>query len=115
MTTMHPGYVRAPEMLPVPRPDRIRPEQADGHMCVWCDQEPTVDLGPRLSTHTGALHRWRPRACRPCAVREAGRVLTIHTDRCGRCRQRGDCPDARALHRLATAPRSRPATRRPDR
>jgi hypothetical protein len=114
---MHPGYIRAPELLPVPRPDRIRPEQEAGTRCVWCrrTRELPVDLGPRLSTHTGAVRRWRPRACQPCAAREAARVFTIHTDKCARCVHRDWCPDARALYDLSIASRSRPAARRPDR
>lgn len=103
MTAVHPDFVRASEMLPVPRPDRIRPEQADGSACVWCGQPPAVDLGSRLSTHTGALHRWNPRACQACAAEQAGRVLGIHTGQCARCRQRDRCPDARALRDLATS------------
>jgi hypothetical protein len=104
---MHPGFIRAPELLPVPRPDRVRSEQAAGTVCVWCDQPPTVDLGPRLSTGDGALHRWHPRACLDCTGREAARVYGVHVTTCGRCRQQGDCPDARALHRLSLADRRR--------
>ncbi|MBL3666372.1 hypothetical protein JL475_10285 [Streptomyces sp. M2CJ-2] len=116
---MNEAFVRAAELLPVPRPDRVRPQQADGITCVWCGEAPTVNLGPRLSTSTGAtpgpLHRWHPRACAPCAEREAGQVLSIHTERCARCLDRDHCPDARALHQLADDSRSRPAVRRPDR
>ena len=117
---MNPAFVSAPELLPVPRPDRIQPEQEAGTMCVWCRRTRAlpVDLGPRLSTHTGAVRRWRPRACQTCAAREAARVLTIHIDRCGRCtpRARYYCEDARALHTLAQsipqAPAAGPRRRR---
>lgn len=102
-TVVHPGYVRAAELLPLPRRERVRPDQAEGRECVWCDQPPTIDLGPRISAHEGGLHRWRPGACRACAGREAARVLNIHVTNCQRCRA-GGCSDARALHQLATGP-----------
>jgi len=115
---MHPDHLQAGELLAVPRPDRVRPEQADGTMCVWCDQPPTVDLGVRLSTssghHPGGLRRWHPRACQSCAGRYAADVLASHTTRCHACR-RQHCPDARALYELSIASRSRPAARRPGR
>ncbi|MER7738907.1 hypothetical protein ABTX34_11370 [Streptomyces sp. NPDC096538] len=115
MTVVHPGFVCAPELLPVPRPDRVHPEQAAGRACVWCGKEPTIDLGTRLSTHTGAVQSWAPRACQPCAAREAARVLAIHVTNCHRCRGRDGCPDARALRQLAADSRSRTAIRRPGR
>jgi hypothetical protein len=114
VTTVHPDFVRAPELLPVPRPDRIRPEQAAGRLCVWCgESEPTVGLGSRLTTRLGAVDTWAPRACQPCAASEAARVLAIHVTNCYRCCVRDGCADARALRQLADS-RSRPE-RRPGR
>ena len=115
---MHPDYIQAGELLAVPRPDRVRPEQAAGTMCVWCDQPPTVDLGVRLSTssgqHPGRLRRWHPHACQACAAQHAADVYATHITRCHACRP-VYCQDARALHDLSIASRSRPAVRRPDR
>jgi hypothetical protein len=114
VTAVHPDFVRAPELLPVPRPDRIRPEQAAGRLCVWCgESEPTVGLGSRLTTRLGAVDTWAPRACQPCAAREAARVLAIHVTNCYRCCVRDGCADARALRQLADS-RYRPE-RRPGR
>ncbi|MGA5330938.1 hypothetical protein ACPCJT_20135 [Streptomyces griseoincarnatus] len=107
--------MRAPELLPVPRPDQVHPEQTAGRACVWCGSEPTVDLGTRLTTRLGTIDTWAPRACDGCAAREADRVLTIHVTNCYRCRCRDRCPDARALRELAANSRSRPAVRRPGR
>lgn len=115
MTTVHPDFVRAPELLPVPRPDRVHPEQAAGRACVWCAAEPTVPLGTRLTTRLGTVASWAPRACDSCASREAARVLTIHVKNCHLCRSRDRCPDARAFRELAAGSRSRSALRRPDR
>ncbi|MFF5801580.1 hypothetical protein [Streptomyces albogriseolus] len=114
MTAVHPGYVRAPELLPVPRPDHIHPEQAAGRACVWCAAEPTIGLGTRMTTRLGAVVSWAPRSCQPCAAREAARVLAIHARSCYRCCVHDRCPDARALRQLADS-RSRPEVRRPDR
>lgn len=111
---MHPRFVRAPELLPVPRPDQIHPEQTAGRACVWCEAEPTIDLGTRMTTRLGAVVSWAPRACQPCAAREAARVLSIHVRSCYRCCVHDRCPDARALRKLADS-RSRPEDRRPDR
>ncbi|MCI3153242.1 hypothetical protein ELQ39_16030 [Streptomyces sp. GB4-14] len=105
--------MRAPELLPVPRPDRIHPEQAAGRTCVWCTAEPTISLGTRMTTRLGTVVSWAPRACHPCAAREAARVLAIHIRSCYRCCVRDGCPDARALRQLADS-RSRSDIRRPD-
>lgn len=102
---MHPDFVRAPELLPVPRPDRIHPEQAAGRACVWCAHEATISLGTRLTTRLGSVDTWAPRACHGCAAREAGRVLAIHIANCYRCRSRDRCLDAQALRRLAAGGR----------
>jgi hypothetical protein len=111
---MHPGFVRAVELLPVPRPDHIHPDQAAGSACVWCGKEPTVGLGSRLTTRLGTVNAWAPRACQPCAASEAARVLAIHVTSCYRCCCRDRCADARALRQLADS-RSRPEDRRPGR
>lgn len=96
-----PDIADALVMLPVPRPDRITAEQANGLTCVWCDEPPTLHLGPRLSTHGGDLHRWTPRACQPCAARQAARVYRLHIKTCARCSHREYCSDSRALYNLA--------------
>ena len=114
MTRMHPGFVRAPELLPVPRPDPIHPEQVAGRACVWCAGEPTIPLGTRLTARLGRVGSWAPTACQDCAALEAGRVHAIHVRSCYRCRAGDSCPDARALRHLAAAPRLRPAAGRPD-
>jgi hypothetical protein len=106
VTVVHPDFVRAVELLPVPRPDRIHPEQAAGRACVWCGEgEPSVSLGARLTTRLGAVNSWAPRSCEACAVREAARVLAIHVTNCYRCCVRDGCADARALRRLAKSRR----------
>lgn len=108
-------FVRGPELLAVPRPDHLQPEQAAGRACVWCgESEPTIGLGSRLTTHLGAVNTWAPRACTACAAREADRVLAIHITNCYRCCVRDGCADARALRQLADS-RSRPEDRRPGR
>jgi hypothetical protein len=98
---VHPDFVDARQMLAVPRLDTRTEAQAAGADCVWCEAAAPVDLGPRLSVFQGALHRWNPRACRPCARREAGRVYELHIRACARCTPLVCCEDARALHALS--------------
>src|SRR5690606_15761633 len=97
--------VRGPELLAVPRPDHLQPEQAAGLRCVWCARPPTVSLSTRLSTSSAPerLRRWPPPACAPCTRTPAARVLAVHL---GSCRRRAPpggfyCADARALSALA--------------
>ena len=98
---MNPGFVNAPEMLPVPKAAGLATERVEGKRCVWCGAAATVELGPRLSVVDAALQRWEPRACRSCARREASRVYDIHIRTCARCSHGEYCPDARALYTLA--------------
>jgi hypothetical protein len=98
---VNPGFVNAPEMLPVPKAAGLAPERVEGKRCVWCGSAASVELGPRLSVVDGALKRWEPRACRSCARREAGRVYDIHITTCARCTHRDYCPDSQGLYTLA--------------
>lgn len=112
MTT---GYTCAAAMLPMPRTAGLASEQMDGTVCVWCARTPDgggIVLGPRISVIGGSLRRWEPRACRPCASRQAARVYGIHIGTCARCSHGDFCPDSHALHRLALEcrPLDRPST-----
>lgn len=101
MTT---GYACAAEMLAMPKTTGLAPEQMDGTVCVWCARTPDgggIVLGPRISVIAGSLRRWLPRACRPCAGREAARVYGIHIGTCARCSHGDFCPDSQALRALA--------------
>ena len=98
---MNPAFVCATEMLPVPKLIGLDDDQRAGLRCVWCGGPPALTLGPRLGADTGELHRWTPRACRPCAAREAGHVYRAHGRTCAHCTPTVYCPDRRALHALA--------------
>lgn len=98
---MNAGFVDAVGMLPMPNARSLARKRIDGACCVWCGGTAVMDLGPRLSVVDGALKRWEPRACRPCAAREAARVYGIHIQSCARCTHHDYCPDARALHALS--------------
>lgn len=102
-TPVHPAFVDAHQMLPLPRFKTLPATRTSGKRCVWCGATATVPLGPRLSTHNGTLHRWNPRSCDPCTRREAARVYQLHIRSCARCAPRLYCEDARALHELSTA------------
>ncbi|MCT9084113.1 hypothetical protein [Streptomyces fulvoviolaceus] len=95
--------MNAAEMLPAPKTADLTPKRISGTVCVWCGKTPQVALGIRLSVIGDALSRWWPRACQPCAAREAARVHAIHLTTCARCTHRDYCPDAHALHSLASA------------
>lgn len=97
---MNPGFVTAVEMLPVPKAADLTPERVAGERCVWCGNGADMGIGPRLSVVGGVLQRWTPRACRPCAGREAVRVHGIHIRTCARCSHHDYCPDSQALHTL---------------
>lgn len=99
---MHPAFSDAVEMLCVPRIWKLTAPYRHGEVCVWCGEEPTLDLGPRLSSEDGKLVRWLPRSCLDCAAQEAARVHRIHVRVCARCTPFLYCPDSRALHALAT-------------
>jgi hypothetical protein len=100
---MHPGFVNATEMLPVPRAAGLTRDQVEGKVCVWCGGSPDdhIDLGPRISVVRGKLQRWFPRACQACTGRNAIRVYRLHIGTCARCSHRDYCPDSAALHALA--------------
>lgn len=98
---MNPAFVSAAEMLRAPTAAGLPPQRIKGTLCVWCGQEPSMDLGPRLSVIKGTLQRWHPRSCRPCARSEAARVHGIHRQTCPRCSHGEPCPDGRALYDLA--------------
>ncbi|MCT9078800.1 hypothetical protein [Streptomyces fulvoviolaceus] len=99
---MHPDFVKPAEMLPVPKTAGLASDQISGTVCVWCEKAPEVALGPRVSVIGDILCRWWPRACKPCAGREAARVHGIHITTCARCTHREYCPDSRALVDLAS-------------
>ncbi|MDQ1037288.1 hypothetical protein QFZ75_003704 [Streptomyces sp. V3I8] len=101
---MHPGFVDAAGMLPVPKIHTRREDQREGRACVWCGhrQATLAPLGPRLSADHGLLTRWTPQACSVCIHLHANRVLQIHVGICQECTRMTYCPDARALHALAS-------------
>lgn len=93
------------EMLVMPRVHTLAADQIEGSACVWCASQPkdgtALRLGPRIRIAEDGVRRWWPRACRPCAAAEAGRVYEVHIHSCGRCSHRQYCADSRALYRLA--------------
>lgn len=98
---MNPGFVVAVEMLPMPKAAVLSEAQFGGKQCPWCGGFPEISLGVRLSVASGALLRWKPRACRDCTRKEAARVHGLHVRTCARCTAMVQCQDARALHALA--------------
>ena len=102
---MHPEFVGAVEMLPMPKLRTLTPEQIEGGACPWCGERlpdgTGMRLGPRIGVAGGGVERWFPRACRPCVGKTAARVHRLHTGACARCSHGEHCPDGRALHRLA--------------
>jgi hypothetical protein len=97
---VHPGFVNAVEMLPMPRAVGLPIERIEGERCVWCGGAAAFNLGPRLSTLDGTLHSWRPKGCSACTRQEGRRVFQLHIRNCARCCRTQYCPDARALHAL---------------
>lgn len=97
---MHPDFVKATEMLPMPRLRDLSEAQVQGKQCVWCAGLSTFDLGSRLSTLNGGLHPWRPRGCAACTRSEARRVFRNHIRSCARCNPTRYCVDAQALYAL---------------
>ncbi|GGW81294.1 hypothetical protein [Streptomyces galilaeus] len=97
---MHPGFVRAPELLPTPKAADLPAERLAGTRCVWCGGAATDALSARVSVVKGELLRWEPSSCRRCLRREAKRVYNIHIGVCARCTHRDYCPDSRALYEL---------------
>ncbi|MGW1532350.1 hypothetical protein [Streptomyces aureus] len=102
---MHPDFVNAVEMLPMPRVRSLTPEQIEGAACPWCaihvDGDAGLRLGPRIGVTGSGIARWFPRACRPCVGKAAARVYRLHVRTCARCSHRDYCPDSKALHALA--------------
>lgn len=110
----HRGFADPVAMLPMPRLETRTPRQRDGAACVWCaSSSAPVPLGQRLSSCEGALVDWKPKSCRSCVRREAGRVYRIHIGVCQRCTGLAYCPDARALHGLSQPPASVPRRSKP--
>lgn len=101
---MHPGFLDAAVMLPVPLIHSRREDQRAGKACVWCGHRRAalMPLGPRVSADHGLLTRWEPKACAACMHLQANRVLRIHVRVCARCPRLGYCEDAGALHALAS-------------
>lgn len=98
---MNRGFVNALEMLPVSRtPDPTWGRGARG-CCLWCGEEASLSLGPRLKIIDGALQCWMPRSCADCAESQASLAHKAHRATCARCTEWEHCPDSRALHRLA--------------
>lgn len=102
---MHPDFVTAVELLPMPKLRGLTPEQVEGGACPWCgtrvQQGTGMSLGPRIGVTVGGIQRWIPRACRPCVGSQAARVHRLHIRTCASCSHRDYCADSRALHRLA--------------
>jgi len=103
---VHPDFVVATEMLPVPKTADLTTRQINGGRCVWCGVTAKVRLGPRLAVVDGELLRWHPSGCRRCARREAGTAYDEHIRNCARCTRLSHsrllhCDDAQALHELA--------------
>lgn len=100
---MHPDFVNAVELLPMPAGAQHDLAKFEGTACAWCSVKPSLvlKLGPRVSPVQGKLERWHPIGCRPCVRLEAARVYAIHVRSCARCSHRDYCLDSRALLRLA--------------
>jgi hypothetical protein len=76
-------------ILAVPAFNGLTQDQARGITCVWggtvLTDETAVDLGERLVRRPGERVGWYPRACRPCALRQAMDALVAHSQSCERC------------------------------
>ncbi|WP_318205408.1 hypothetical protein [Streptomyces sp. SCL15-4] len=86
--------------LPLPKYDTLTPDQARGATCVWdgtrLTGETAVDLGPRRDDD-GV---WFPRACRPCAQKQAMDALVEHSSECEQCVDDHNlCPEGSTLVR----------------
>lgn len=99
---MHPDFVSAVEMLPMPADARYDLSRFEGAACAWCGcrPSPVVKLGTRTSVVHGKLEVWHPVGCRRCVRLEAVRVYEVHVRACARCSHGEYCPDSLALHKL---------------
>lgn len=99
---MHPDFVSAVEMLPMPAGAQHDLAKFEGLACAWCSAKPSpaLKLGPRVSPVHGKLERWHPVGCRRCVRLEAVRVYGTHIRSCARCSHGEYCLDSRALHSL---------------
>lgn len=75
--------------LPLPEFDTLSQDQVRGITCIW-DGVPlstatAVDLGERKVRQFGQRTSWFPRACKPCALREAMDALVKHGQSCEQC------------------------------
>ncbi|MES9522483.1 hypothetical protein [Streptomyces capoamus] len=87
--------------LPLPELGALTPEQARGATCVWdgapLTAETAVNLGERQDAEGTSLF---PRACRPCALKQAMDALVAHGQSCEQCVDDSNlCPDGRGLVR----------------
>ncbi|MFG2638557.1 hypothetical protein ACGFX8_33015 [Streptomyces sp. NPDC048362] len=75
--------------LPLPEVNSLSQGQVRGIACVW-DGVPlrtatAVDLGERRVRWSGTRTSWFPRACRPCAERQALAAVLEHGQVCEQC------------------------------
>lgn len=101
-------------MLDVPDLDTLTDDQTRGGTCVWCREElnaAAVDLGERMSKHSGVTSRmrWFPRADSACVYVHAMRAMHDHVPSCtpcGKAETLDQCAAARGLRRLMRDHRS---------
>ncbi|WP_225811353.1 hypothetical protein [Streptomyces spinosus] len=75
--------------LPLPEFNSLSQGQVRGIACIW-DGAPlstatAVDLGERKVRLVGTRISWFPRACRPCALKQAMDALLEHGQSCEQC------------------------------
>ncbi|GGY73011.1 hypothetical protein ACWDE9_35605 [Streptomyces olivaceoviridis] len=76
-------------LLPLPKFNALSQDQVRGIACIW-DGVPlstatAVDLGERRVKQFGQHTSWFPRACRPCALKQAMAALVDHGQSCEQC------------------------------
>lgn len=88
-------------VLALPAFDELMPDQARGAVCVWGDEQLTVDTAVDLGEQAGQEGRWWPRACRTHAGERAHRGLFDHAPYCEQCTDAAErCEISRVLYRL---------------
>ncbi|MET8766300.1 hypothetical protein [Streptomyces sp. NPDC004658] len=76
-------------LLPLPEFNSLSQAQVRGATCVWdgvpLTAETAVDLGERRVRRITERVSWFPRACRPCALKQAMDALLEHGQSCEQC------------------------------
>lgn len=77
------------DLLPLPEFNSLSQAQTRGITCVFdgvaLSPATAVDLGARSFRRLGEQVSWFPRACRPCALRQAMDALVDHSQSCEQC------------------------------